>query len=100
MAMADERGKLSILSEKALVPVSMVILVGTAAFAWGKSSEGISSRMREFERAHDVFAQRDAALEQLLKESVTRQEWFDWVQLMKAKLPAEIGDRIPEPKRR
>lgn len=98
--MAEDRGKLSILSEKALMPLSMVVLVGTAAYAWGKSSEGIASQMREFERAHDVFSQRDAALESQMKESVTRKEWHDWVQLMKAKLPAEIGDRIPDPPRR
>lgn len=95
--MAEERGKLSILSEKALMPISMVILVGTAAFAWGKSSEGISAQMREFERAHDVFAQRDAQIEAALRDKITFREFYDWIQLMKAKLPSEIGDRIPEP---
>ena len=92
------------LSEKTWIPLSLVAsAVGMAVFLTNLAA-GIQQQFLKVEYQNDHLSQRVADLTRQLSDMMTRKEvtareeaWSAWVVLMKAKMPKDLADSIPNP---
>lgn len=94
----------SILSEKTWIPLGFVLTLLTAAVALTHTAGGIEKKFAQQEHQADMILQRLAAQADRISGTVGREEfrahqaaWAAWVSLLRAQLPADLRQSVPEP---
>lgn len=92
------------LSEKTWISLGFVLTLLTAAVALTHTAGGIDKKFTQQEHQNDLILQRLAAQSDRIATLITREEfrareqaWQSWVALLRAQLPTDLRQSIPEP---
>lgn len=94
----------SFLSEKTWIPLGFVLTLLGAAVALTHQAGGIEKKFTEQSHQADMILQRLATQSDRIATLVTREEfrsreaaWAAWVLLLRAQLPQDLRQSVPEP---